>query len=69
MLIGGVLTGLLVVGLFFTMLSSSPGREETAAQDLQKRRQRHVTAYNSLHAQASVCGEPAGLRQVGPAGA
>jgi hypothetical protein len=35
MLIGGVLTGLLVVGLFFTMLSSSPGREESTAQDLQ----------------------------------
>ena len=28
MLIGGVLTGLLVLGLFFTMLSSSPRREE-----------------------------------------
>lgn len=35
MLIGGVVTGLLVVGLFFTMLSSSPGGEEPAAQDLQ----------------------------------
>jgi hypothetical protein len=35
MLIGGVLTGLLVVGLFFTMLSSSPKREEPTAQDLQ----------------------------------
>lgn len=32
MLIGGVLTGLLVLGLFFTMLSSSPRREEPVAQ-------------------------------------
>ncbi|MGD0577617.1 MAG: hypothetical protein ABSC08_01685 [Bryobacteraceae bacterium] len=36
MLLGGVLTGLLVLGLFFTMLSSSPGRDETTAQHLQK---------------------------------
>jgi hypothetical protein len=28
MLIGGVLTGLLVLGLFFTMLSSSPRGDE-----------------------------------------
>ena len=33
MLVGGVLTGLLVLGLFFTMLSSSPGREEPVAQN------------------------------------
>ena len=32
MLIGGVLTGLLVLGLFFTMLSSSPRREEPVAR-------------------------------------
>jgi hypothetical protein len=32
MLIGGVLTGLFVLGLFFTMLSSSPRREEPIAQ-------------------------------------
>lgn len=32
MLIGGVLTGLLVLGLFFTMLSSSPRKEEPVAQ-------------------------------------
>jgi hypothetical protein len=32
MVIGGVLTGLLVLGLFFTMLSSSPRREEPVAQ-------------------------------------
>jgi hypothetical protein len=31
MLIGGVLTGLLVLGLFFTMLSSSPRRDEPVA--------------------------------------
>ena len=31
MLIGGVLTGLLVLGLFFTMLTSSPRREEPVA--------------------------------------
>ena len=35
MLIGGVVTGLLVVGLFFTMLSSSPRRDEPASQELQ----------------------------------
>ena len=35
MIIGGVLTGLLVVGLFFTMLSSSPGRDKRAAQQVQ----------------------------------
>jgi len=35
MLIGGVLTGLLVVGLFFTMLSSSPGRDDRSAQHIQ----------------------------------
>jgi len=32
MLIGGVLTGLLVLGLFFTMLSSSPGKKEPVVQ-------------------------------------
>ena len=32
MLIGGVLTGLLVLGLFFTMLSSSPRKEEPVPQ-------------------------------------
>jgi hypothetical protein len=32
MVIGGVLTGLLVLGLFFTMLSSSPRREEPVVQ-------------------------------------
>ena len=32
MLIGGVLTGLFVLGLFFTMLSSSPRTKEPVAQ-------------------------------------
>jgi hypothetical protein len=35
MLIGGVLTGLLVLGLFFTMLSSSPRRDKPVAQHIQ----------------------------------
>jgi hypothetical protein len=35
MLIGGVFMGLMVLGLFFTMLSSSPRRGRSVAQDLQ----------------------------------
>ena len=31
MLFGGVVTGLLVLGLFFTMLSSAPRKEEPIA--------------------------------------
>jgi len=37
MLIGGVLTGLLVLGLFFTMLSSSPGPDEQPVPGLQNK--------------------------------
>jgi hypothetical protein len=40
MLIGGVLTGLLVLGLFFTMLSSSPRTEEPVAQSPNRKSER-----------------------------
>ena len=42
MLIGGVLTGLVVLGLFFTMLSSSPAREDkTPSTTLQNESEAH----------------------------
>ena len=41
MLIGGVLTGLLVLGLFFTMLSSSPRPDEPVSRGITNEGESH----------------------------
>jgi len=44
MLLGGVVTGLLVLGLFFTMLSSNPRKEDPGCRWPADRRRGPLTA-------------------------